>query len=38
MRENKGQATKIDRILILSKGTPKKPNFKTETDIVKEFS
>jgi site-specific DNA-methyltransferase (adenine-specific) len=36
-QERKGEATKVDRILIISKGKPREPNFTTKEQIRKEF-
>lgn len=36
--ERKGEATKVDRILLISKGEPRKPNFQTDSEIMKEFA
>lgn len=36
--QRKGQATKVDRILVLSKGEPREPNYKDENDFNKIFS
>jgi predicted ATPase len=36
-QERKGEATKVDRILIVSKGKPREPNFTTKEQIRKEF-
>ncbi|MCT4605735.1 MAG: DNA methyltransferase [Marinisporobacter sp.] len=36
-QERKGEATKVDRILIISKGEPRKPKFTTNAQIKKNF-